>query len=117
MNVIVDGRKMELDVRRARELGVLRPALYHQIGNHYAILDSHGSSELYVLSVVAMHANGNALMVLINLRTGLRNTDAVQVRTSLDLSPEEWKHICGDASPDCVRFVPIGNLNIGEKSA
>ena len=104
MKINVDGQEMELDVKRARELGVLSPVFRHQIGNHYVVKIA-GRNELYVLAVVGLHdSSGNVLMTLIDIYSGTRKTEPQEVKNCLDLTLNEWENIC-TTSPDRVRYV------------
>lgn len=85
----IDGQKFNIDLEKAKELGLITPIIRRFKGQHYSL-----GGDLYVLALVDVVDNRNK-MALINIHDGSRYTEVVAVEKILNITNEEWYLLTG----------------------
>lgn len=87
----IDGVEYNVDLDKAKKLGLITPTLVHSVGQLYKF-----ENRLFLTSVVGVDRNGDAEVCLIIVTEGVRYVDAVPVKNSTNITPTEWYNItCG----------------------
>ena len=104
-DVEVNGEKFVVDLVKARELGLLKPAkpvIKRHRGQHYKV-----HSYVHVLAVVDVEPRPSmgCKVSLINIENGTRYSDPVVVEDSFNITDKEWDKITSGMHPSCFKLV------------
>lgn len=88
MKIKLQDKEFDLDVEKAKELGLLKEVVVHRIGNKY---ENIVTKDIYLLS-----STGDGLTLLVSLSIGVRYVSfGVKTENIYNISAEEFSKLTG----------------------